>query len=331
MAVVVLAATPSLGHDLSVDVNGTLTTTSADNPRAGSLGVGAAGAYDFNEQWSLSGSFLYTRDLATRSAESSSPGSNVFLLNLGAMWLPTESLMTMLSVTGSPPSEQRNATLVTTASGRTTDAVVNSRNWSLGALWNGLWSGGPHTVDVSLGVTRFGVFQQLNVPNTIAGRLLETSCLAGGTAKVCPLVRGVSSPLWQGRFGAGYAVTLDKTELGLDASYFVYDVSPSSVGYYSLIAFGGAELGSGVPVLPMQVSFKPRVAQKFGPVTVKLAYQFGLYTEGLGALHAVTIKGSWKVTHEWRVSLTVTGQLDALGSAVSNPGGQALLGVLYVW
>ena len=40
-----------------------------------------------------------TRDLATRSAESSSPGSNVFLLNLGAMWLPTESLMTMLSVT----------------------------------------------------------------------------------------------------------------------------------------------------------------------------------------------------------------------------------------
>jgi hypothetical protein len=319
-------------HDVSVDVSGTLTTTSANNPRAGAFGLGASGAYDVDERWSVTGTLLYTRDLATRTPESFSPGSDVFLLSLGVMWLPTDALMTMLSVTGSPPATQKNATTVTTSQGRSADAVIDSRAWSLGATWNGLWSSGVHTVDVGLGVNRFSVFQRLDVPNTVRGRLLEASCEAGARFAVCALVGGVSSPLWQGRFSAGYTATLFRdTDVGLDAAYFVYDAPPSSVGYFSLLAFGRAELGSGVPVLPLQLSLKPRVAQRFGPVTVKLTYQAGLYTERLGVLHAVTVKTSWKVTPTWRVSLTLTGQLDAHGGAVSNPGAQALLGVLAVW
>lgn len=142
-SVLVLAlATGAWAHDVSVELGGTLTTTSANNPRAGAFSLGASGAYDLNERWSVLGGLLYTRDLATRTPESFSPGSNIFLLNLGAMWLPTDSLMTTLSLTGSPPAQQSNATTVTGLQGRAVDLVVASTTWSLGAQWNGLWSVG---------------------------------------------------------------------------------------------------------------------------------------------------------------------------------------------
>jgi hypothetical protein len=332
----VLIAAPCLAHDVSVDVSAAGTAPSPDNPRTGSLGVSAAGSYDFNDRWSLTGMAVFTRDLATRTGESFSPGSNVFLFSLGAMWLPTDSLMTMLTVSGSPPVDQRNATTVVGPLGRSTDVVVVSRTWSFGAVWNGLWSSSglsdfEHTIDVTLGFNRFSVIQKLALPNTITGNLLREACAENRPLEVCPLVRGVASPLWQGRLGAGYTATLfTRTDVGLDATYFVYDTPPADVGYFSLVSLG-RELGSGVPVLPLQLSVRPHVAHRFGPVTVKLTYQYGLYAQSLGALHALTARASWKVTREWRVSLSLTGQLDASGGVVSNRGGQALAGVLYAW
>ncbi|MFZ5446604.1 MAG: hypothetical protein ACOZQL_41840 [Myxococcota bacterium] len=330
-------AGPARAHDVSVDLSGTLTTTSANNPRAGSFSLGASGSWDVNERWSLLGTLLYTRDLATRTRESFSPGSNIFLFNLGVLWLPTDSLMTTLSVVGSPPVQQSNATTTVGPAGRQVDLVVGSRTWSLGALWNGLWTINPlsdveHTVDVSLGFTHFSVGQKLAVPNTLAGRVLESACATGDPYPVCPLVRGLSTPLEQGRLGAGYTATLfGRTELGVDLAYYLYDAAaPSSVGYFSLVTLG-REVGNGVPVLPLRFTARPRVSRKLGPVTLKLSYQLGVYTEDLGTLHAVTLRASWKLTDLWRLSLTVTGQTDLAGGVASNPGGQALLGVMAAW
>lgn len=331
-----LVAAPCLAHDLSADLSGTVTTTSADNPRAGSFGLGLSGSVDLTDAWSLTGLAVFTRDLGTRTPESFSPGSNVLLFSLGAMWLPSDSLMTMLTVLVSPPVEQLNATTVTGPFGRTADIVIASRTSSVGVVWNGLWSSGglsrlEHTVDLTLGFNRFNVIQRAQVPDSPAGDLLQQACAEGRPLEVCPLVRGVATPLWQGRFGVGYTATLfTSTDLGLEGTYFLYDRPPSTVGYFSLVSLG-REVGSGVPVLPVQLSVRPSVAHRFGPVTVKLGYQYGLYTEGLGALHAATAKVSWKVTRTWRLSLSVTGQLDLAGGVVSNRGGQALLGVLYAW
>lgn len=333
-----LVAAAARASDVGVDVSGTLTTSSSDNPRAGAASVGLSGAWDLNDAWSLTGFALYTRDFATRTQDTSSSGSNVWLLNLGAMWLPSEHLMTLLSVVGSPPTQQRNATSVTLTNTRTADVVIDSSAWSLGALWNGLWASNgfsnlEHTIDVSAGVNRFSVFQQGEVPNTPAGRLLRVYCNNGGAGtQVCGLVKGTDTALWQGRLGVGYAATLFvNTELGVDGTYYLYDKSPSSVGYFSLLSVGRTDLGSGVPVLPLQLLVRPHVLQRVGPVTLKLTYQLGLYTEGLGVLHALSLRASWKVTKHWRLSATVTGQLDVSDGAVLNPGGQALLGLTYVW
>jgi hypothetical protein len=335
MWVVVGLSAPA--HDLGVDLNGTFTRQSGNNPRAGSLGIGVTGAYDFNDAWSVTGMLLYTRDLATRTAESSSPGSNVFLLNVGAMWIPNDHFMFMLAAMGSPPSLQQNATTVTTRDGTPVDTVVTSRNWSLGGVFNALWSSGgfsnfEHAVDASASVNRFNVFQQLTIPSSLRSRLLMASCNLGLDAEICPLLAGVTSPLWQARFSLGYTATLfDTTDVGVEGAYFVYDVPPSSVGYYALVAFGQTELGNGVPVLPLQLTVKGHASHRFGPVTVRLSYQWGLYTEGLGALHVLGVRVSWKVTKHWRLGLSVTGQGDVQGGRFSNGGSQAILGATYVW
>lgn len=332
----VLVAAPCLAHDVSVDLSANGTSTSPDNPRTGSLGLGLSGSYDFNDAWSLTGMAVFTRDLGTRTPESASSGSNVLLFSLGAMWLPTDNLMTMLTLSASPPVDQANATTVAGPLGRTVDVVIGSRTSSFGAMWNGLWSSGgesafEHTIDVTLGFNRFNVIQRLALPPTAAAEQLRQACEEGRPIEVCPLVRGVASPLLQGRFGAGYTATIARhTDVGLDAAYFLYDKPPSSAGYFSLVSFG-REVGSGVPVLPLQLSVRPTVSHQFGPVRVKLGYQYGLYTEALGALHALTAKVSWKVTSRWRLSLSVTVQQDVAAGVASNRGGQALLGVLYAW
>jgi hypothetical protein len=102
------------------------------------------------------------------------------------------------------------------------------------------------------------------------------------------------------------------------------------VGVVSLVSLG-REVGSGVPVLPLQLLVKPHVSHRFGPVTVKLTYQYGLYTESLGSLHAGTVKVGWKVDKRWRLSASLTGQFDFAGGVASNRGGQALFSVLYAW
>ena len=332
----VLVGAPCLAHDVSVDVSASGTAPSPDNPRTGSLGFGLSGSYDFNDAWSLMGMAVFTRDFATRMPDVSSPGSNVLLFSLGAMWIPSDHLMTMLTVSASPPVDQANATSVTGPLGRAVDVVVSSRTSSFGAMWNGLWSSGgdsafEHTVGVTLGFNRFNVIQKLQLPNTVAANLFRFQCEQEPERQGCALVRGVASPLLQGRVGAGYTATIaTHTDVGLDATLFLYDRPPSAVGYFSLVQLG-REVGSGVPVLPLLFSVRPQVSHRFGPVTVKLGYQFGLYTESLGALHAITAKVSWKVTKEWRLSLTVTGQEDVAGGVASNRGGQALLGVLYAW
>jgi hypothetical protein len=325
-------------HDLGVDVGGTFTRQSGNNPRAGSLSVGVNGAYDFNDAWSLAGFLVYTRDLATRTAESQSPGSNVFLLNLGVMWLPNDHLMTMLSGTFSPPSVQQNATTVTGRDGAMVDVLVTSRNWSAGAVWNGLWTSGgfskfEHTIEAGAALNRFNVFQQLTVPDSVRARLLVAACSLGAEVEVCRLLAGVTSPLTQARFSLGYTATLfDDTDVGVDAAYFLYDQPPSSVGYYSLVAFNQTELGNGVPVLPLQLTARGTVSHKFGKkVTVRLSYQFGLYTEGLGVLHVVAARVSWKVTKHWRLTFSVTGQSDVSGGVAQNGGSQALVGLTYLW
>lgn len=59
-----LFAATALAHDLSVEVALNGTAPSEDDPRTGSLGPTAAGSYDLNDAWSLTGMAVYRRSSA---------------------------------------------------------------------------------------------------------------------------------------------------------------------------------------------------------------------------------------------------------------------------
>ena len=117
-------AVNAFAHDISADTTGTLTTSSSNNPRAGSFGANLGGTAEFNDFVSAWAGFGYTRDLGTKTGDSKSDGSNVFLINAGVMWLPTDNWMFMASGNFSPRVEQQSALALALRTGTTSDAVV---------------------------------------------------------------------------------------------------------------------------------------------------------------------------------------------------------------
>ncbi len=339
MGLALCLAAPAWAHDVSADLASSLTTSSSDNPRTGSVSAALAGSYDLSDAWNLGASLLYTRDLATKTATTSSAGSNVFLLGLSGAWMPSAHWLFLLNAAFSPPTEQRSATTVTAVNGTMADVVIDSRTWSLGGLLTGAWSSAgdsafESTIDVLAGATELNVFQQAELGTTPAARALRTTCetAAGRRTQLCALVNGTETPLLQGRFGAGYVATLwTRFDVGLEGSYFVYDRDPEEVGYFAPVLLGRTSLGSGVPVLPTRFSLKPSLVYRFNKVTLKASYVFSQYTSP-GSNHVVTAKVTWKLTHALRLSLAVTAQVDlGAGGNLENPGGNAVLGALVVF
>jgi hypothetical protein len=342
---VVLVPLAASAHDVAVDVSGSLITTSQNNPRAGSVGVMASGGWDVSDSVSLFTNLGYTRDLPTQSGAQGTPetrtsGSNVFLAALGLLWLPADDWMTMLTLSGSPPAFVRSATTLYPSEPLppSINVVVDSRSWTVGALWTGTWMQPPHDgpwsslLDAVVGATWFDVFQQVEVPDTPAGARLTEFC-AASTGALCQLVKGASTPLLQVRLGGGYTGTLfETTDFGLEVQGFLYDRDPADVGYFSVVNLGrGLELGNGVPMLPLAVSVRPSVLHRFSRVSLKLAYQFGLYAGDRGTNHVLTLRATVKVSKSWRIQATVTGQLDADASSVGNFGGFAVVGTTVVF
>lgn len=338
----VLLASAARAHDLGVDVNAAFTQPSEFNPRTGAVGFGVTGAWDLSSAWAVFGLATYTRDLATRTATTASSGSNIFRFSLGVQWLPHPQWMLMLAANGSPPSTQVNATTrevqePLTGMRRLVDVVIDSRADNLGGQLLVAWmsdGAGPlqSTLDVGGAVTRFDIFQQLRLPNTAGASLLRANCERGG-GEFCQLVSGVSTPLWQARLSAGYTATLrSQTDLGVDASVFVYDRDPAEVGYFSVVNVGREELGAGVPVSPLRLTVRPVFTHRFERFTLRVSYQWGLFASDLGVMHVVGGKLTWKVTPAWRLSLSLTGQADVdPARTLVNRGGTAMLGLLHLF
>ncbi|MBL8919029.1 MAG: hypothetical protein JNJ54_09240 [Myxococcaceae bacterium] len=334
-----LAAGVASAHDLGLDLTLNGTATSPNNPRTGSAGLILSGSYDFTDRWTGFLTAMYVRDFATRSADSSSPGSNVFLFSGGAMFLASSHLMFMATVTGSPPTVQRNATAVI-VNDTTANLVVRGTNASLGGSVLGSYatngfSNWEHTVDLAVGVNHFESNQVAELPDTAAARLVRGFCTQEPARGYCPLVNGVKAPLTQVRFSATYTATLFlKTDVGLDLSGFVYDhPDPFSVGSFSAVVLGrqGPEVGLGLPIAPWRLTARPFVIIRAGKFSVRLAYQLGLYTSDAGSNHLVSVRLTWKLSPSLRVSLTGLGQTDVDRGAVVNRGGTLTGGVLYIF
>lgn len=339
LLVALVLAWPANAHDLGVDLTLNGTGASANNPRSGSAGFGLSGSYDFNDRWTAFLTGNYVRDFATRAADSYSPGSNIFFLSAGVMFLPTDHVLLMATVTGAPPSEQRNATTFTNESG-SADVVIRGTNSSLGGTLlvsyaTGGLSNWEHTVDVSAGVNHFESQQQAELGTSLRARVFRTSCERNPVAGYCPLVNGLNSPLTQVRLGVAYTATISvSNDLGLDVAGFLYDTAdPLGVGSFSAVVLGkqGPDMGLGVPVAPWRLTVRPSFLHRFGKFSVRASYQYGLYASNAGTNHLLSVKLSWKVQPQVRLTLSAIGQTDVDQRVVVNRGGTVTVGALFVF
>lgn len=341
LVLALVLAFPAGAHDLGVDLTFNGTAASENNPRAGSAGFGLSGSYDFNEQWSGFLTANYVRDFATRTADSSSAGSNIFFFSAGAMFVVNDHFMVMGSLSGSPPSTQQNAWsgTFTTEDGRVfaLDGVLMGTNASLGGTLlgsyatNGL-SSWEHTLDLSAGVTGLSSFQNLQLGRAVEAFARRT-CPANDPQRACRLVVGTNTPLVQARFGATYTATLfSKLDLALDAAVFVYDTDPAKVGVFSQAVQGRTiELGLGSPTAPWVTTARLTGLYRFSKVNLRLGYQFGLYTADFGANHLVRASVTWKVSSSFRLTLSALLQTDVDSSGPINRGGTLSTGVLFLF
>lgn len=341
--VALLISTPARAHDVGLEVSGAYTSPSAVNPRSGGAGVSATGAYDVSDAFSLFAQASYLRDLATRTETTSSKGGNVFRFALGAQWLPRPNWLLMLALSGSPPAAQTNSTRAVVTDprdgeARTVDLTIDSRSYSFGGQLVAGWTSGglknfESTVDVSAGLNRYDIFQRVRLGDGAGADFVRRVCARRPDLDACRLVDGVSSPLWQGRFAAAYTATLFlDTDVGVEAAAYAWDADPSSVGYFAPVIAGRQDFGVGVPVSPLLFSLRPQVVHRFKRVTLRFNYQLGVFTSGLGAMHALTGKLTWKVAGGLRLSLTVVGQVDVDGSSkYLGAGVSGVLGALYVF
>ena len=322
-------------HDVALEAGPAFTVPTDQDPRAGSFQVRAEGTYEASPAWALLLSGQYTRDFPTRTAETSSSGSDVFLLDLGASWTPDEHWLAALTVAGSPPSRQRNATAVQLRL-RTVDAVVRSDAWSLGgsallAYATGHEAPVEWAFDLLGSLTHDELYQQLQA-GTAATAILRAECQDPPRPRICPLVAGASTPLLVGRLGGSVTVTLAQdTDLRLAADGYLYDKDPEAVGYFSLLSQGRVELGTGVPLLPLAFALRPGLVQRLGRFTLRAGYQLGLYVDGGGTTHALTVKAAWEPDEAWTLWLSATAQVDASAEGLHAPGGSALAGARITW
>lgn len=340
---VALLSTSARAHDVGLEVSGAYTSPSSVNPRSGGVGVSASGAYDVSDAFSLFALAGYLRDLPTKTQTSSSKGGDIFRFSLGAQWLPKPNWMFMLALSGSPPAAQTNSTreVVTdprNGESRAVDVTIDSSSYSLGGMLVAGWMTGGFSnfesaLDVSAGLNRYDIFQQVRLGDGAASDFVRRVCARRPDVDACRLVEGVSTPLWQGRFAATYTATLFlDTDVSLEGAVYAYDTDPADVGYFSPVIAGRQDFGVGVPVSPMLFSLRPQVLRRFKRVTLRFNYQFGLFSSGLGAMHALTGKLTWKVAGGLRLTLTVVGQLDVDGtSKYLGAGVSGVLGAMYVF
>jgi hypothetical protein len=339
LMLVVLGGGSAWSSDVIVEAGGSLIAPTPQNPRTGAGSVSGVAELSLGETWMVSTSLQYTRDLGTTTSEASAPGSDLFLLGLGATFTPNDHWLSALTFSGSPPTTQQNATNFSTGAGKSADVVLSSANWSLGATWLGSYatagdSKWESTVDLFASATFFSVFQQASLPSTARSQAFTTFCstASGRRSSSCALLTGVSASLLQGRVGAAYTATLwQAVNVGLEASAYLYSQDPATVGSFSLVALRNTTVGAGVPVLPLHVTIKPSVFVPLGAFTVGAWYQLGVLADAEGLNHLFGLKVSWKASKWLRVWVSATTQFDAEASGVANLSGGALIGTQVRW
>ena len=127
----------------------------------------------------------------------------------------------------------------------------------------------------------------------------------------------------------------DTTDLGLNASYYLYDEDPTQLGYYSLATLGRGNLGNGVSIAPLRYTVTPTIGDRWGALSGTLAVTYGMYIRDVSYEVTTSLRVQYKLKLEGAARLKLYSQL--AGSRAADPEGNTTtsmslaLGAKYSW
>ncbi len=267
-----------------------------------------AGRWQPMETLSFSGSVRLTHDFAGAPTDGTvlrTATDWVWQGAVGTSYDASKHFTLGMDLSGSPPARRDVVSPLSYggAAGTTTtvDTSLKATGWNAGAAVDVQYDtyddeeehAADLTVDVSAAYTHFGSSQVLGAVDeggtVVTAEELATRC-SGSDTPACQAYGDAahkkSASLEQVRLGTTVTMTLwDRTEIGADVSYYVYDrTNPGDAGFFNAgvvdragRGVGAVTWGAGMPLLPGRWSLRPELGQRWDWISVRAYYQFSKY------------------------------------------------------
>lgn len=121
------------------------------------------------------------------------------------------------------------------------------------------------------------------------------------STRMCdPEIEAALSPLWSqlSRFSINASVSRTEyrdVDLGIDATYYLYDKDPTVAGYFRLPGIGPSNLGNGVSIATLRYAVSPTVTNRWGKLQGTLGLAYGSLLANQGYELGTTVKFQYRL------------------------------------
>ncbi len=347
LAIVVARIPDAHANAAAEEISAGASVSAPTTPSLGWIATRIAGAWDATSRWQLRIAFEATRVMAPGDEES----NTIFNTSASADLAIDSHWAVSLTAGGSPASTTHSAATILddTLPGDQGEAVAElaarSAVMSLTASLEYDTAGSSDhetSGSITVGATHFRSIQEITAIIDPDGQMLtpgevDDHCILHSCSSE---LRSALSPketqLTQLVLGASVLHTVEGTgDLGLSASYYLYDADPTQLGYYSLATLGRGNLGNGVSIAPLRYTVTPTIGDRWGPLSGTLAVTYGLYVRDVSYEVSPSLRVQYKLKLEGASRLKLYSKL--AGSRSADPDGNTTtsmslaLGAQYSW
>jgi hypothetical protein len=341
LLVTAIAGTPSASNADAVADEVSAGTTLATSTAPGSSWIAnrLGAVWDVDDSFTLQVDFAVTRSSSTSTTGSLSlsyAASDHWSLGVAASWVPASSSSSTATLVIEELEDDvilADAELVATTS--STSLAVSAGYDTAGD------SDHETSVSLTLGVDHVQSQQAFGSIVDDLGMPLSIDDVRDYCADVVcdPEIEAALSPLWSqlSRFSINASVVQTEyrnIDLGLDATYYLYDKDPIEAGYFRLPGLGPSNLGNGVAIAPLRYAVSPTVASKWGRLQGTLGVAYGSYLSAQGYELGANLKVQYKLPlgdHALRLysSLASSWNVDVVNDLTTSLS--LALGGKYTW
>lgn len=348
-----LAASAARANSITDEVGVATTTTTPQNPRAGSISNNLAATFELSERVSFLAGLALTAAGAVPPPQGSpfaSSSSTVAAFSAGLDFDASENVSLGLGLDFSPTSTQYSSSQITFRDNTTGNQTVAndqlrtiSSNSSLD-LTASYDSAGESDLEWGLNAGVAGnhyetdqriVRLQTERGGVVTTQQVEASCQASGKCSQALLsaLRQKPASIDSLKLSGGAMITAFRnTDLSFSVDYYGYNQDPTTAGYFSVGAAGRTSVsgGNGIPIAPLHFLTRSEIGHRWGDLSGKLWFTAGHYVDQTGqATRGAGARLQYKFTKSFRMWASASGQRDTDETGRATDSANYALGAGY--